>query len=82
MLQGHVAATKTCVVHTEATCSGDKITILGTRENIAGTCPRDMLQRHVPCYFPDLSIKRGCKTDKESSTITEFFWENWPLSRA
>ena len=23
MLQRHVAATKTCVVHTEATCSGD-----------------------------------------------------------
>ena len=31
---GHVAGTKSQHVH--------------THENVAGTCPRDMLQRHVP----------------------------------
>ena len=60
MLQQHVAATcsdKTCAVHTEAICSrdeqreqiaGTKLQHLHTHENVVGTCPRDVLQRHVP----------------------------------
>ena len=52
MLQGQ----KTCVVHTKATCSRDvwqghvagTKSRLHTHENVVGTCPRDMLQRHVP----------------------------------
>ena len=57
MVQRHVAATKKCVVHTEATCSrdvsrgnveGTKSQHVHTHENVAGTCPRDMLQPHVP----------------------------------
>ena len=60
MLQQHVAATcsdKTCAVQTEAIRSrdeqrehiaGTKLQHLHTHENVAGTCPRDVLQRHVP----------------------------------
>ena len=40
------------------TCSGDKnnvhmICARHTHENVAGTCFRDMLQRHVPSCCPD-----------------------------
>ena len=53
MRQRHVAAMKnTCVMHIEATCSrdvkrryvaGTKSQQVHTRENVVGTCPRDML---------------------------------------
>ena len=52
MLQQHFAAT-----HTKAMCSrdlkrehkaGKKSQHLHTHENVAGTCSRDVLQRHVP----------------------------------
>jgi len=66
MLQGHVAVTKTCAVHTEATCSrdaqrghlaGTKSQHPHTHENVAGTCPRDVLQRHVPsCELTDRMV--------------------------
>ena len=62
MSQRPAAATKTCLVHTEVTRSrdvyrghvaGTKSQHLHTHENVAGTCPRDMLQRHVPlCELP------------------------------
>ena len=57
MSQRHVTGSKTCLVHTAATCSrdvkrghaaGTKSQHLHTHENVTGTCPRDMLQRHVP----------------------------------
>ena len=56
LLQQHVPATKRCVVHTEETCirvvlrghvAGTKSQHLHTRENVAGTCFRDILQRYV-----------------------------------
>ena len=70
MLQQHVAATcseKTCVIHTEAICSrdvqrehiaGTKSQHLHTHENVAGTCPRDVLQRHFPsCRLTDRMVR-------------------------
>ena len=57
MSQRHATATKTCLVHTKATrirdvyrghVGGTKSQHLHTRENVTGTCSRDMLQRHVP----------------------------------
>ena len=58
MRQRLVAAMKnTCVVYTAATCSrdvrrghlaGTKSQHVHTHENVAVTCPSDMLQRHVP----------------------------------
>ena len=54
-MQRHVTATKRRVEHTEATCIrvvkrvhvvGTKSQHLHTHENVAGTCIRDMLQRH------------------------------------
>ena len=58
MLQGHVAVTKTCAVHTEVICNGDvqQRHVAGTKsqlythENVAETRLRDVLWRHVPAY--------------------------------
>ena len=57
MVQRHVGATKRCAVHTDATgfsvvwrghVSGTKSQHVHTHKNVAGTCFRDMLLRHVP----------------------------------
>ena len=48
MLQGHVAGTKSCNVHTEGTCSRDMFqgqnhVIFTLRGHVAGTCFRDKI---------------------------------------
>ena len=53
MLQRHVAATKNfSTAHwgdmKQASVAGTKSQRVHTHENVAGTCARDMLQRHVP----------------------------------
>ena len=57
MVQRHVGATKRCALHNDSTCfsvvwrghvSGTKSQHVHTHEIVAGTCFKDILQRHVP----------------------------------